>query len=309
MALRFAVIGLVPFELTLPETSLPTRGTEIFVDTMPLSCGGALNVASVLGALGATTSLHYPSGSGLSDAAVARELAHFPDLLKCPIAADADPAISVICHPQTDRSFFSKCHFSELRHFNREDLFSEITPVAGSAEMRTWIHVPGLEEAYALREDLCSLRADARISGVSVSCSYSQPRFRDFKTWCPNLCDVIFMNELEMEHIFGSAEGLLDWMSEVQHPRPQECVVTRGKQGAAIFRTTQDVLHQPAEPVLPEDLVDTTGAGDALAGAYLFFRYSENLSQKEALGQATKRAAKSLSYRGGACRDPQYLRL
>jgi ribokinase len=73
-----------------------------------------------------------------------------------------------------------------------------------------------------------------------------------------SMCDVLTPNEHEVTKLgWDSPEDLLG-------AGAGSVIVTRGSQGAELFRRTSPVHHQPAFQV---DVTDTTGAGDTFTGS------------------------------------------
>lgn len=103
--------------------------------------------------------------------------------------------------------------------------------------------------------------------------------------------DPLVVNEHEAAELAPSFEGLLEL-------GPRAVVVTLGARGAAVV-TRSGVLEVPAPEV---DVVDTTGAGDAFAGA-LAVRLAEGRELVDAVGFAVRVAAFSVT-RAGA--QPSY---
>ncbi|MEU4801521.1 ribokinase [Actinosynnema sp. NPDC023587] len=90
------------------------------------------------------------------------------------------------------------------------------------------------------------------------------------------LLDPLIVNEHEALELADSFEGLLDL-------GPRSVVVTLGARGAAVV-TSEGVVEVPAPAVTP---VDTTGAGDAFAGAL-----AAGLAAGEPLVDAARYAAR-----------------
>ncbi|XVV03817.1 ribokinase [Actinosynnema sp. CA-248983] len=107
------------------------------------------------------------------------------------------------------------------------------------------------------------------------------------------LLDPLIVNEHEALALADSFEGLLSL-------GPRSAVVTLGGRGAAVV--TSDGVVEVAAPAV--DVVDTTGAGDAFAGA-LAFGLSRGDSLVEAARFAARVAATSVT-RAGA--QPSYPR-
>lgn len=108
------------------------------------------------------------------------------------------------------------------------------------------------------------------------------------------LLDPLIVNEHEALALADSFEGLLAL-------GPRSAVVTLGGRGAAVV-TPEGVVEVPAPAV---DVVDTTGAGDAFAGA-LAFGLSRGDSLEDAARFAARVAATSVT-RAGA--QPSYPRV
>ena len=109
--------------------------------------------------------------------------------------------------------------------------------------------------------------------------------------------DVVFVSLEEAELVFG-ADGPTD-VATALVAGPTEIVVTLGDGGAAAFVNGSE-LRVAAPPV---GLVDATGAGDALAGAYLAERVA-GASAERALTRAVAAASLSCRAHGAALSYP-----
>ncbi|WP_189221580.1 ribokinase [Saccharothrix coeruleofusca] len=105
------------------------------------------------------------------------------------------------------------------------------------------------------------------------------------------LLDPLVVNEHEAASLAGTLPGLLDL-------GPKSAVVTLGARGAAVV-TPEGVTEVPAPEV---EVVDTTGAGDAFAGA-LATRLAEGDPLPAAAAFATRVAATSVTKPGA---QPSY---
>jgi len=101
--------------------------------------------------------------------------------------------------------------------------------------------------------------------------------------------DVLTAADEELE-FFGGLEKIREKIEEI--------IITRGAEGAEIF--TEDESHFVASEDV--EVVDTTGAGDALTGAYLAFRHQ---GRKEALGKAVEAASISTTSKGAMSALPR----
>ncbi|RBM23693.1 ribokinase [Prauserella sp. PE36] len=109
--------------------------------------------------------------------------------------------------------------------------------------------------------------------------------------------DVLVVNEHEAAWLLGAASAELPRLLELG---PRSAVVTMGARGAVVV--TSDGLIEVASPKV--DVVDTTGAGDAFAGA-LATALAEGASVADAARRAVRVAAVSVTRRGA---QPSYPR-
>jgi fructokinase len=101
--------------------------------------------------------------------------------------------------------------------------------------------------------------------------------------------DILAAADEEIE-FFGGLEKLRE--------KTEEIIVTRGADGAEVF-TKEESCFVSSEDV---KVVDTTGAGDALTGAYLAFR---NQGREKALEKAVKAASISTTSKGAMSALPK----
>jgi 2-dehydro-3-deoxygluconokinase len=139
-------------------------------------------------------------------------------------------------------------------------------------------------------------RGRARECGVGISFAVNhRPALRpDAATLAAEAraADVVFVSLEEAGPVFGVDRG--EDVPRAVGPGPREVVVTTGA-GGALLAVDAAVTGVDAPSV---DVVDATGAGDALAGAYLASRL-QGRSPERALARAV--AAASLSCRGFGC--------
>jgi sugar/nucleoside kinase (ribokinase family) len=111
----------------------------------------------------------------------------------------------------------------------------------------------------------------AEAAGVKTAISLSDPNMvRHFKAGLLEMIgpgvDLLFANEDEARDVVGAADlgGAIDYLKTLS----KEFVITRGSKGALVWdgRTLIDI-----EPIKVE-AVDTVGAGDMFAGAFLYGR-------------------------------------
>jgi len=121
------------------------------------------------------------------------------------------------------------------------------------------------------RDAAIEARRVAQDAGVKTSLSLSDPNI--VTHFGVQLCemigdgvDLLFANEDEAKGLTGTQD--IDGAVDALKASAREFVVTRGPRGAVVWDGEQ-LLEIPAEKV---DAVDTVGAGDMFAGAFLYGR-------------------------------------
>lgn len=105
--------------------------------------------------------------------------------------------------------------------------------------------------------------------------------------------DILFAEEEELNEL-GGANDILSQVNEI--------VESKGEEGAQV--KTSEMQYSELPPNV--NVVDTTGAGDALTGAYLAFR---DKGKKKALKKAVSAAALSIQEKGAMSALPNKERL
>lgn len=139
-----------------------------------------------------------------------------------------------------------------------------------SLKASQWLYIEGyLVSSDSARAAVKEARRIARENGVKIAMTFSDPAMvRFFKPGLAEMLDdgvdLLFCNEEEacLWSDTLSVDAALESLKKIA----REVVVTRGAQGALIWdgATRIDVAATPATPV------DSNGAGDMFAGAYLF---------------------------------------
>jgi ribokinase len=271
------VAGLVYFEVFIPGESFPLPGEEIFVDSIPVGLGGALNTASVAHALGVDTLLAHPHGIGVTDLAVESFTRGIGvKTLRWPGAKDG--SISLVVSNKRDRAFISVADYAALR---------QCPALPGEG----WIHVPGLQEAH----ELAPMLADARRRGakVSVSGSWAPDLLHQLPTQSQPLWDQLVLNAKEAREAAGEA------------PRPDmfrtcalDVVITDGDTQITAILDDEAVEIQPGKI----EVIDPTGAGDAFCAGLIAARL-RGAPARAAISFAAQVAEKILGLKGGVVVD------
>jgi sugar/nucleoside kinase (ribokinase family) len=276
--LRLAVCGHTNLDVQLMVQELPKAGQSAPVLERRTVWGGtAANIARHAGGLGVPVRLWSRVG------------ADFPDAWRDALAADGvDLAhLDVVATDRTPTCFVLTGLIDRQAYCMDQGPMATMAAHPPSPRLvegfgpGDWLHVAtGEPQAYA------GLMAHARKQGVSVAFDPGQElRFLyDARTLerLLGLADVYFCNEAELQVAYnltsyGDPVQLLDHVEAV--------VVTRGAQGASLYRSRKKPVHLPAQTV--QRVIDPTGAGDALrAGWYAALRRGQDFENALRWGQA-----------------------
>lgn len=156
----------------------------------------------------------------------------------------------------------------------------------------SWLYMEGyLCTSDSARAALVEAHGLARDAGVRVAATLSDPSMPEF--FAPQLEEMLGAH---VDHLFCNAEEALLWTGCSEEAAAVEALkdfadtfaVTRGGSGSLVWDGSE--LHElPTEPV---KAVDTLGAGDLYAGAYLY-ALARGLSHRDA-GLLANRAATRL---------------
>ncbi len=123
----------------------------------------------------------------------------------------------------------------------------------------------------------------AHEAGRKVSLSLSDPfcvdRHREgFLSFIQDHVDILFANEDEILSLFQ----VDDFETAIEKIRPMTGIaaLTRSEKGSVIV-TPDDTIRVPAAKIEPENVIDTTGAGDAYAAGFLA-AYTQGLDLSKA---------------------------
>lgn len=156
-----------------------------------------------------------------------------------------------------------------------------------------WLYLEGyLATSPSAREAVGQARAIATEAGVLTAISLSDPNIvhhfgTELREMIGSGVDFVFANEDEALGMSGAADidGAMDWL----HGITTGFAITRGARGAIIHDGRQTV-EVPARSVTP---LDTVGAGDMFAGAFLHAR-GQGCTSAEAGAFANAAAARMI---------------
>ncbi len=279
------VVGMVFFEVFVPEDAeWPEPGTESRVSGLPVGVGGSLNGASVARALGLEVALASPRGNGITDRAIVSEVMRL-GITNLSWPGPDDAAITLVRSTPHDRAFLTAV---------AEHALDGCPPLPPAR----WVHVGGLLEAERLAQRLAVARAAG--ARISVSAGWDEERLARLRAQLETHTgeppwDLFFANTKELEALGAASIDAL--VGKLAH----DVVISDGPRGAEA-RIGGVACAVDAHDV---EVVDSTGAGDALAAAVIS-GLTRGLSGQEALELGARVAGRVVRVRGGVV-EPELL--
>jgi sugar/nucleoside kinase (ribokinase family) len=271
--------GLLTLDVAQLADDLPPVGEKGTSTAAYMDVGGpAANAAITASDLGGGTLLHTVVGSGdLAD--YARRVLRSHGVAFFDHAPEAEvPLASIwVDGPSGGRTILATNN-AHLKLKPAGRLLPETT-----AAVLLDGHYPDLALALAVE-------ARDRSIPVVLDCGRWRPVFLDLLPLASDviLCEIFRPPGFEAE----SGEELVAAIARRWHPRV--CAMTRGSKDILAI-----IEGEPGRiPVRQVEVVDTTGAGDLLHGAYMHFRHGEQLSALDSLGTAAELASRSCAHLG-----------
>jgi ribokinase len=144
-----------------------------------------------------------------------------------------------------------------------------------------------LEQCGITQDDIIILQMEVRHSEIIAALKYAKncgattilnlaPAPEAFPDGLLDHVDYLIANELEAQSAYISiksshqqdGELYINQARIIAHNTQSHCIITRGAKGAYAHIIDGTTYAAPAMPIDAKDLVDTTGAGDAFAGAF-----------------------------------------
>lgn len=276
---RFVCGGLTTLDLAYLAADLPARGEKATAAESYVDVGGPVANAAVTAALlGSEAVLHSVFGSGVfAGRAIAALEGHGVTVVDHEPAIDL-PVASVWIDGAGERTIVSTDN-------KRSSVpgRAELIDLHGVAAVLLDGHYPQLQLALA---------GAAATAGIPIvlDCGRWRPVFREL---LPMATDVIMTGTFRSPDLDGA-------------PVVEAVVAIREKYGLAlcaatlgpepIVAVTDDGMVEIEVPSV--EVIDTTGAGDVLHGAYLHYRYGEGLDRILALRRSGQLASASCASLG-----------
>lgn len=178
-------------------------------------------------------------------------------------------------------------------HVGQDDVTDEAVEGAAVTYLEGYLF-----EGYDPREAFEKASKAARAAGGKVALTLCdtgvvERNHEPLMAFIKDGVDLLFANDAEAMALTG--KDTVDEAVEALRAIVPAAAVTRGKDGSTVFGPGQDPVTVPG--VAPEQLVDTTGAGDAYAGGFLYgFTRGRALPDCAALGSLS--ATEVISHMG-----------
>ncbi len=276
-----AVCGHANLDVHLVVKELPKQGQSVpVVERRTLWGGTAANIAHHAGGLGVPTRLWSRVGDDFPAAWRKALAADGVDLSSLDVVVGAQTPTCFVLTDLLDRQAYAMDQGPMERMAENPPTPTLLHGMAKGA----WLHLAtGDPLAYA------PIAVAAREQGLRIALDPGQElRYKYDARSLKGLleaADLLFLNEEELR----VACGLVDcFEAEDLLLHVPALVVTRGERGASLYRDGHKPHHAPA---FPANVVDPTGAGDALrAGVYAALHAGKGMEDALRWGQAAAAA-------------------
>jgi sugar/nucleoside kinase (ribokinase family) len=169
----------------------------------------------------------------------------------------------IIVTPDSQRTMFT--YLGACRELQPADVDLAAVRAAKILHMTGYMWDTPNQEQTARAAAAAARRARTLVS-FDVADRFVVDRYRDsLVEWIPGRVDILFANESELTALTGVEAGGRETLNAAGSFAPT-VVMKTGPEGCLVLQRGR-VVSSPAHPVDP---TDTTGAGDAFAGGYLF---------------------------------------
>jgi len=271
--------GLTTIDLAYLQDELPVRGGKGTTDRSYIDVGGPVANAAITAAiLGSEVHVHSVLGSGLFADRARQTLATYSiNVFEHGYGVEL-PVASIWIDATGERTILST---------DNQRSQVEANPALISMEGVTAVlldgHYPQLQRALA------EAAADAGVP-IVLDCGRWRPIFAEL---LPLATDAIMTATFRPPALEGLSNAETIAQIKVQYG-VTVCAVSRGPESILVAESG-GIREVPVPAVA---VIDTTGAGDVLHGAYLHYRYGEGLSADESLRHAAVVASKSCTALG-----------
>ena len=284
---RLVVIGSVIADLMMSVPHLPERGGDVLAGPIALQPGGAFNVIAAASRLGLPTVVAGKIGTGPVGSMLAEAIAELGAVVALPrvLTGDSGSCIGFV-EPDGERTFVTSPGVEQ------------VTTAADLSSVQ-WldddsVYVSGYDLLYPTTGPAVAQWASSRhpfrllVDPGPLVAEVPTAVLHEVLT----ATSVLSLNARELGLLGGDVGSIWKHLT-----RPEAVIIVRvGAEGAWLHQRSSPPVLVPGHPVTA---VDTTGAGDAHAGALLAF-LAEGIALETALAKANVAAALAVTRRGSA---------
>jgi ribokinase len=257
------VYGDIGIDIHIKTSYIPKPGQDSIVNAIYFEPGGsAANCAVVAARLGIPTTFIGFVGRDHYGIELRKDLLNFYVNDKYLWEVNGQTGITIaIINTNGERTFYS---------YRGTNASGEINKIPSTLfNNQQFLHISGYSfQDEISRNNALKFISEARKRGVSISFDPSYWYSREYHKKYPELLSdvtVIFPNRKEAEILTNSNDPLTASL-KLMKMGPENVLVKIGSEGCLVLSEEQK-LYSPAFPV--QQVIDTTGAGDAFCGGFL----------------------------------------
>jgi len=268
--------------MRLVEADVAKEIYALVTDSIERSGGAAGNTAAAIASLGGSASFIGRVADDALGATYMHDIRKAGVSFEVPPAADGPPTAHCLILVTPDGERTMNTYLGASQNLVAADIDREL--IASSAvtflEGYLW-DPPHAKDAFRVAMD--AARSANRKVAFSLSDAFCVDRYREeFADLLTGPVDIVFANDTEALSLLQTED--LDAATTELGRLCEIAVITRGAEGSSIV-TNGERVDVPCVPV--QEVIDTTGAGDAFAGGFLYgFTHDFDPYQSASLGAA-----------------------
>ena len=251
MEKKIAVVGSINMDMTVTAERIPWKGETLQGDSIHYIPGGkGANQAVAMAKLGAKTEMFGCVGEDANGQKLLDNLASFGvEVGHIKITKNAPTGVAMITVGENDNTIVV------VAGANGEvdkDYIDEIKPVLETYDMVVLQHEIPLDTVHYVIE-FCAEKKIPILLNPAPAAKVPMDIIEKVTYVTPN--------EHEAVLIFGKEKTTEELLAQY----PEKLIITQGSKGVSVCLTSGEMITVPARPA---KVVDTTGAGDTLNGAF-----------------------------------------
>lgn len=278
---KIVVVGSISTDFVVETKVQPTQGETVFGEDFNTSFGGkGANQAVACAKLGAHTAMIGAVGDDSFGEELIQNLKHYDiDTSAVSIASEVPSGSAIITLYNQDNSII---YVAGANNKVTPQSIDDQLELIREANMVIVQNETPLSTVKRLIEQCAHL-------GVPLMLNPAPARLLE-QEWIDQVA-YLTPNETEFAELFPG-QGMEDVLKEY----PNQLIITLGSQGA-MFYDGDKVITVPSYAVKPEDIIDTTGAGDTFNGA-LAIALAQGMALEESIQFANLAGSLSIQRKG-----------